>query len=82
MAQAAEGAGEGEVPSSNPSSSSLLPSWRPPLFEMHFEMNPRDPEYDAKIYLAVDQVNQGSTAVFRRNEEGGRWLRITGKESS
>lgn len=28
----------------------------PPLFEMHFEMNPRDPEYDAKIYLAVDQV--------------------------
>lgn len=29
---------------------------RPPLFEVHFEMNPRDPEYDAKIYLAIDQV--------------------------
>lgn len=23
---------------------------------MHLEMNPRDPEYDAKVYLAVDQV--------------------------
>lgn len=28
------------------------------LFEMHLEMNPRDPEYDAKVYLAVDQVGK------------------------
>ncbi|CAM9607269.1 unnamed protein product, partial [Ectocarpus sp. 13 AM-2016] len=40
------------------SSSSLacLQQQRPPLFEMRFEMNPRDVEYDAKVYLAVDQV--------------------------
>lgn len=44
---------------------------------MHFEMNPRDPEYDAKIYLAVDQVNQCSTAASLRNEMCV-WLRIAG----
>lgn len=26
------------------------------LIEIHFEMNPRDPEYDAKVHLAIDQA--------------------------
>lgn len=37
------------------------------LFEMHFEMNPRDPEYGAKVFLAIDQV-RSPTIV----ERGGR----------
>lgn len=36
----------------------------PPLFEMHFEMNPRDPEYDAKVYLAIDQVKITYNFIF------------------
>lgn len=30
----------------------------PPLFEVHFEMNPRDPDYDSKVYLALDQASK------------------------
>ncbi|CAN0286077.1 unnamed protein product, partial [Ectocarpus sp. 12 AP-2014] len=55
------GVGGGGGTSSLSSSSSSLASLqqqqrRPPLFEMRFEMNPRDAEYDAKVYLSVDQV--------------------------
>lgn len=58
----AGGAGKGWAGSSDLSTS------RPPLFEMHLEMNPRDPQYDAKVYLAVDQVSWG-----RLNGCCGRW---------
>lgn len=34
----------------------------PPLFEVHFEMNPTDPDYDSKIYLAIDQASEGQRA--------------------
>lgn len=34
----------------------------PPLFEVHFEMNPRDPDYDSKVYLALDQASKGRRA--------------------
>lgn len=34
----------------------------PPLLEVHFEMNPRDPDYDFKIYLAFDQASEGRRA--------------------
>ena len=34
----------------------------PPLFEVHFEMNPRDPDYDSKVYLAIDQASEGRRA--------------------
>ncbi|CAM9510658.1 unnamed protein product [Pylaiella littoralis] len=55
------GGGRGRAASTESSSpaslsSSSSPPLRPPLFEMHLEMNPRNPEYDAKVYLAVDQV--------------------------
>lgn len=31
---------------------------RLPLFDMHFEVNPKDPEYDSRVYLDVDQVKE------------------------
>lgn len=31
---------------------------RLPLFDMHFEVNPKDPEYDSRVDLDVDQVKK------------------------
>ena len=46
----------------------------PPLFEVHFEMNPRDPDYDSKIYLAIDQASEGQ----RAGDSKQRWCGVAG----
>lgn len=53
LSRGADGAAEGPLARRWYSLSATGPS---PLFEMRVERNPRDPDYDIKVHLAVDQV--------------------------
>lgn len=49
-------------------------SWSPPpLFELRFDKNPQDPEYDAKIQLAVDQVRTRAASGAGGLKDGQKW---------